>query len=66
MSQPHVTPEVVTLLAKVADLPVPESSRLSLARALEEHLIAIRRFALPASTEVQPELTFDPRWDTSK
>jgi Asp-tRNA(Asn)/Glu-tRNA(Gln) amidotransferase C subunit len=62
MAHPRVTEELVALLAQMADLQVPETSRDSLAKALEEHLAKLRRFGLSDPSEADPEMAFDPRW----
>ena len=62
-SQPRVTEELVRLLAHLADLQIPEASRESLAGALEQHIVALRRFPLSELPEADPEIAFDPRWE---
>jgi hypothetical protein len=58
----RVSAELVALLGLLADLSIPASSRTLLAKALEEHISALRHFSLSDLAETDPAITFDPRW----
>jgi Asp-tRNA(Asn)/Glu-tRNA(Gln) amidotransferase C subunit len=59
---PEITPEVVDALAKVAGFEVPEEDRVLLAAVLENQLSSVRRLEQLDVGDVEPIVSFDPRW----
>jgi hypothetical protein len=53
---------VVSLLAEVAGFPLPPDDRVSLRRALSDHLETAAVLAATPSEEFEPIVSFDPRW----
>jgi len=59
---PEITPEVVDALAKVAGFEVPEEDRALLASVLANQLAGVRRIEQLDLGDVEPIVSFDPRW----
>ena len=59
---PEITPEVVDALAKVAGFEVLEEDRALLAAVLENQLSSVRRLEQLDVGDVEPIVSFDPRW----
>jgi hypothetical protein len=58
----EVTPEVVDVLAGVAGISVPEEDLELLSAVLANQLAGVRRLEELDLGDVEPIVSFDPRW----
>jgi len=58
----EVTPEIVDVLARVAGFSVPEEDRALLTEVLANQLAGVRRLEQLDVGDVEPIVSFDPRW----
>ena len=63
MTAKKVGPELIACLAEMADLDLPEDSLIILAQILNHQLKYFRDLPRVELTEVDLEMTFDPRWE---
>jgi Asp-tRNA(Asn)/Glu-tRNA(Gln) amidotransferase C subunit len=62
MKSIEVTPEVVRTLAAVAGITIPDEDIEPLVGALKNHLKGMKALDELDVDEVDPIVTFDPRW----
>ena len=58
----ELTPDVVDVLARVAGITVPEEDRDLLTALLANQLAGVRRLEALDVGDVEPIVSFDPRW----
>ena len=58
-----VSPELIKLLAEMAELQLEAESEIDLASMIEENIQLLRKFPLLGLPDANSGITFDPRWD---